>query len=285
METIRTLSVVLVVAALAASACNNDTLLPSGNEIAEKNGAVCEPKPASELEDCNVWDETLIQIDTKEELREVCESDCRNIPNLSVFEIPGVTKLDAFANRQILEEITVRRMPDLKTTRGLNVQDGARVSVYSNPRLSDLQAVQNLTRAGKMWISNNNLKDLEAIKDLEEMVRTTMMAFLTISETQMTDFSALDGLNVNGDSVEFSENPRLQELPELIGVPSQVFIHSNESLSNISNLASLDVVLNVLVIRDNKNLKRCHIESVLEGVRLGADATVTIDGNSNKPCN
>ncbi len=275
----------MVVAAFAASACNNDTLLPSGNEIAEKNGAVCEPKPASELEDCNVWDETLIQIDTKEELREVCESDCRNIPSLSVFKIPGVTKLDAFANRHILEEVSVYRMPDLKTTRGLNLHNGARVSLTDNPRLSDLQGVQNLTRSGNMRISNNNLSDLQAIAGLEEMVYKHRTAFLAINQTEMADFAALNGVNVNGAAVHFGSNSEVTELPELVGVPVDLFITSNDNLTDISKLASLDVVLNVLVIRDNKNLKRCHIESVLEDVRLGADATVTIDGNSNKPCN
>jgi hypothetical protein len=257
---IREWSVILVAAGLVVCGCNNDTLLPSGNERAENKGALCEPRPASELEDCNVWGETRVQVDTKEKLRQVCESDCRNIPWLSIFEIPGVTNMEAFENRRILERVSIRNMPDLKTTRGLSIADETEVSFSGNPYLSELQALESLTRSSVITLRENDLRSLEALSNLEEIVIRDGQSRMSISGTELSDFSGIEGLDVTGDWVEFDRNQHLEAL------------------------ASFDAIIDELLIRNNESLKRCHIEEVLAEVRILNDARTILNGNSNRPC-
>jgi hypothetical protein len=270
---------------LVVCGCNNDTLLPSGNERAENKGALCEPRPASELEDCNVWGEPRVKVDTKEKLRQVCESDCRNIPWLFIFEIPGVTNMEAFENRRILERVSIRNMPDLKSTRGLSIADETEVSFSGNPYLTDLQALESLTRSSVITLRENDLRNLDALSNLEEIVIRDGQSRMSISGTELSDFSGIEGLNVTGDWVEFDRNQNLEALPDLQGTPSSIYINSNPKLTDVSALASFDAIIDELLIRNNESLKRCHIEDVLADVRVLNDARTILNGNSNRPCN
>ena len=104
-------------------------------------------------------------------------------------------------------------------------------------------------------------------------------------ESELSDYSPFEGLDVTNDELTFQSNDGLTELPQLSGEVSQIFLRFNDNLTDISALRSLDGISQGITIRGNSSLSSCHIQDVLEDVQLGSNASVVVEENSTQPCN
>jgi hypothetical protein len=286
MDRFHTWSIVVIAVALASAGCNNKGVLPSGNELAENNGAVCEPKPASELEDCKVFGQEGADLYYKEDFRDVCESKCRYLSHLSIGWVKGVTNLEALENRKVVEGIIIEKMPDLKTTRGLDLENNIGVILRENPRLQNLSGFEDVTVVDDFRIKANNLKNLDAFEQLEWIDSLSSAAGnFDLARSSVSDASALDGVDVSGVTVRFYGNDRLGRVPALEGTPKSLNLHSNAGLSDVSPLTALDGVRDNISIVNHPKLKNCELEQIAEELRMGSQTEVSIRENNDQPCN
>ncbi|GEM_PF-2465297 len=249
-------------------------------------GGICDTVPAEQLEDCQVKVPQFV--DTRFTLRQICESRCRYIDEIWLQGLSsGLSDLEDLSplSNKVVRQISLEKM-NLESTAGLQLANGGSFTAINSP-LESVEALRGLTELSGLGIGGAWLEDFEDLRSLQRVVpdASGTDGSLSISSTDVSDYSPLEGVDVTNADLFFKSNSGLTALPEFDGAPSQISLYFNENLTDISALRSLDRIKNGITIRRNPSLSKCHIEDVLDDVQIGDDAKVVVEGNKSEPCN
>jgi hypothetical protein len=173
-------------------------------------GSICTAEDlAQPAEDCTI---SLIdsRIDTKEELRKICQSPCNKVANgLSIIGIEGMTDLRALSRIQTMEysELEISANPDLKSLDGLESLKSISHNLYirENQSLKDISALSGLTKLGGSIVFQSN-PQLESLKGLESL--ETVRNIYVLNNNKLQDILHFDSLETI-DYLEVLDNPNL----------------------------------------------------------------------------
>ena len=277
--------------ALAAgviSGCNSE------DPVLRNDGAYCTPEPESRTKDCivegprdNLGD---LFINSVEDLKNICQTKCNTIEDLALREIEGLKNLKAFTGIGITGGASIEDHPDLETTNGLQLEDGAALTVLRNPSLREVVGLGKLTTTVALdFEANPNLEEIHGLENLEEIFSGSEnhegLSSFRLVGTSVDSLDALDGLEMHQNTAfRLERNPDLRAVPELRGEARYVTVENNEDMTDVSGIAGMDKIWNSLTITDNPNVKNCEARRVADQVSYYEMADRRISGNSPEDC-
>ena len=272
-----------------------------GDEVnyLKNDGSYCLPQPESRTEDCYL-DEIdpeadRFRVNSTEDLEKVCASKCDKVKLLDVADVDGLKNLRAFEGIDVVHAASISMNPELKSTKGLHLRDGASFRVLENPSLETVFGLEDVRTATTIKIDfNPNVNTVHGLENIEkvweqgpegEPKRTRVQ----IGRTQLSSLNELDGLKLHqGSTFRLRDNPNIKRIPELSGEKvAKVLIHDNDSLKNVDGLRGIDALYKLEIYR-NSSLKNCHIQDAIDGIEpWGPDVSrkMYVADNSSASCN
>lgn len=275
---IRRLSVVVLLIPLAVASsfgCNGDELL-------KNNGSYCTPPAESRTEDCFLDEPKdkkfrpgMISIVDKGDLEKICDATCDKIEELFVSNVDGLKDLRALNGIEVTRSASISRNPDLRTTKGLKLQDAAGLSVEGNSALREIYGLTGLSRISWVRISNNSrVNKIHGLSEIERVHNSregeVVNSRFTIYDGKFRNLDVLDGLKLTRRATFRLQNlDDLKRLPSVKGVASWVSVKDNKSLRDISGLTGLDKIITRLEIENNPNVKTCRAREIATQFEYG----------------
>lgn len=250
-------------------------------------GSICEPDPSVEPTDCVLGQEPegggdlpkVAHIDSKQKVREVCQSPCRKAESLDL-SVPGLENLKAFSRLDQVEALRVANNPDLKSLDGFEADVSYGINIQKNSNLRSLDSL-NSVKGDLKRISVVRNPELNSLDGLQNIDRLTGTSGLVIERNGLSDLSALESVSFGEIKAIIRHENRLNSLEGLgeLGRLYTLRVSSNDNLENLDGLESLTNVTSTLAIEDNQNLPTCLPESLVERIDVeGAD--VQTSGNA-----
>ncbi len=212
---------------------------------------------------------------------------CREVGGTIFIQGASIKNLDSLIHlERISGELYITGNDSLEHLLGLsNLQSvGMAVRVQNNPRLKDLDGLEQLTtvEGDYFYIGNNqNLLNIEGLEGLDSVAGI----FQVWGSDSITSLHGLEQLRWVGNTLAVFNNPSLQSLDGLNGleyVGYDLRIENNASLQDISSLNHPVEVDAALVILNNPMLADCAVQAVCE--YLAAPASFVAISNNGSGC-
>ena len=266
---------------ILAAACG-ETLLAEG-------GSYCTPSAEQRSEDCYLNDGDAIYIEEVSDLDSICNTSCNRIRKLSIHgrRVAGLTNLKALRGITV-ESVDLTGVPDLRTTRGLSLAQGAGVLMERNPNLEEFVVEEPLDEAIRLEVvSNPKLNSLSALFDLREFggKETQIRRKYHLRDIPISDLDFIDGLKLtSGAYFQIRNLDNVTEAPKLSGEASIIQIEQNDKLNDVSGLAGIDRITGSFTVSGNPNVKNCAAEEVAQHINFHDRARIYVRENGTGSC-
>jgi hypothetical protein len=258
-----------------------------GETLLAEGGSYCTPSAEQRSEDCYLNDGEPVVVEDVSDLDPICSTSCNKIRELRISgrNVAGLTNLEALRGISV-ESVDFTGVPDLRTTRGLSLANGARILLQQNPSLEEFVVGTPLEQASRIEMqSNASLRSLDALSNLQHFGETGEARKLHLLNLPISDLSVFHGLELIGNTYFLIRNlDSLKSLPSLKGTAATIQIQVNDELFDISGLTSLEQISYKLTVSDNPKLKNCEARRVAEQITFGDDAQAVIRENGTGSC-
>ncbi len=236
-----------------------------GEELQIDPDALCEPRPAEEVEDCDIplgsQDLRLFEI---EDFEVLCAATCNRVRGAIVVG-PKISSLRPLKNIKYvgylsLNEARLSLKGELESLEAMGT-----FSMTSNDNIRRIEGLDKVSSIG--WISveaNTVLEHFDAFSSLEEMDE----AFNLIDNPNLKYAKVLPSLKEHRNAIIIADNRRLERLEGLNEQASTTYfeIFSNRSLTDISGLKSPQAIGMTLKIELNERLPKCQVDAFIDGI-------------------
>ena len=267
--------IALISITLLTAACG-ETLLAEG-------GSYCTPSAEQRSEDCYLNDGEPVVVDDVSDLDPICSTSCNKIRELRISgrNVAGLTNLEALRGISV-ESVDFTGVPDLRTTRGLSLAQGAGIRLGLNPSLREFAIEEPLTKITHVIIeANSSLVSLDA---LSEITHETSSQF-HLMDIPVRDLDFLDGMKLtSGAYFQIRNLDNVTEVPELSGEATFIQIEENDSLKDVSGLAGIDRIFGSFTVLGNPNVKNCAADEVAQQITFHDRARINIRENGTGSC-
>jgi len=234
----------------------------------------------------NVTESGPLHIDNNDGLIDLTGlNSVTSVSQLNVNNCAAITSLSGLTSLTNLGSgLQVLSNPSLTSLDGLeNVTNGS-LNLNSCNQLSDISALSNLATCGQLNIFNCAL-----LTDVSDLSNLTNVYSLTLSSSGLLDLTGLHNLSTIDTKLEIHNCDALNNLDDLstlTSIGSYLKISFNDNLSDISGLENIDPAsissglgaIDDLEIYNNTSLSDCSITSIC-GALIDEGATADIHDN------
>jgi len=274
-------------------------------------GSICQPDSSVETENCFLSDrheslrETLhgerspgARIDSREDVRRVCNSPCTRAAELDIFDIEGLGNLKAFSRLEVVKNgIGIWRNGDLKTLNGLELEPAKlSISIQHNSSLESLNALKTIRRVEGMTIlGNTSLDSLRGLHNVErignpEPKHISGFPNLKLRKNDLDNIDALGSATFEpGGWIDIRREDDLTTLAPLSGGITELFrvvITENDRLADLEGIDEVEEIRDKLSITRNPQLPSCLAQDVAPKVASPDNVQIWKNGGSDyEVCN